>query len=63
MCVVRDGVILAQCDFIYPKDGETPEKMQIRFRTLGDLTITGAIESEADELGEITAEVSRHARH
>ena len=58
LCVVRDGVILAHSEHLPKRDGETPEKMQIRFRTLGDLTITGAIESDADTLEKITAEVA-----
>jgi sulfate adenylyltransferase subunit 2 len=31
---------------------------KIRFRTLGDITITGGIESEADTMGKIVEEVS-----
>ena len=58
MCVVRDGVILAHSEHLPQREGETPEMMQIRFRTLGDLTITGAIESNADTLEKITAEVA-----
>jgi sulfate adenylyltransferase subunit 2 len=57
MCVVRDGVILAHSEHLPQREGETPEMMQIRFRTLGDLTITGAIQSNADTLEKITAEV------
>jgi len=58
MCVIRDGVILAHSEHLPPREGETPRNMQIRFRTLGDLTITGAIESDADTLEKITAEVA-----
>ena len=58
MCVVRDGVILAHSEHLPPREGETPQNMRIRFRTLGDLTITGAIESDADTLEKITAEVA-----
>jgi sulfate adenylyltransferase subunit 2 len=58
MCVVRDGVILAHSEYLPQREGESPEMMQIRFRTLGDLTITGAIESDADTLEKITAEVA-----
>ena len=58
MCVIRDGVILAHSEYLPQREGETPEMMQIRFRTLGDLTITGAIESDADTLEKITAEVA-----
>jgi sulfate adenylyltransferase subunit 2 len=58
LCVVRDGVILAHSQHLPPRDGETPEQMRIRFRTLGDITITGAIESEADTLEKIASEVA-----
>ena len=58
MCVVRDGVILAHSDHLPHRDGETPRQMRIRFRTLGDITITGAVESEADTLKKIAAEVA-----
>ena len=57
-CVVRDGVILAHSEHLPHRDGETPETMRVRFRTLGDLTITGAIASDADTLEKITAEVA-----
>lgn len=40
------------------RDGEKPENMTIRFRTMGDITITGAIESTADNLQDIIAEVA-----
>jgi sulfate adenylyltransferase subunit 2 len=58
MCVIRDGVILAHSEYLPQREGETPQNMRIRFRTLGDLTITGAIESDADTLEKITAEVA-----
>ena len=58
MCVIRDGVILAHSEYLPQREGETPQMMQIRFRTLGDLTITGAIKSNADTLEKITAEVA-----
>ena len=57
-CLVRDGVILAYSKHLNLREGERPERMRVRFRTLGDLTITGAIESDADTLEKITAEVA-----
>ena len=42
MCVVRDGVILAHSEHLPHRDGETAQQMRIRFRTLGDITITGS---------------------
>jgi len=39
-------------------EGEEVQKKRIRFRTLGDITITGGMESEADTLKKIVAEVA-----
>ena len=41
---------------------DKPEMKQIRFRTLGDITITGGVESDADNLEKIVEEVAA-ARH
>ena len=51
--VNRDGTLLAKSDFITLVNGEKFEEKQIRFRTIGDMTCTGAIESEANTLEEI----------
>lgn len=56
--VVRNGTILAVSEFVTPRDGETVEKKQIRFRTMGDATITGAVESDADTMDKIIEEVA-----
>jgi sulfate adenylyltransferase subunit 2 len=40
------------------EEGEEVHSKQIRFRTLGDITITGGIESNADNLEKIVAEVA-----
>lgn len=54
----RDGVILADSEFINKRDDEKVEKRTVRFRTIGDMTCTGAIESDADNLEKIIEEVS-----
>ena len=57
--VVRRGdTILANSPFITLKPNEKVTKEIIRFRTIGDLTITGAVKSEASSLDEIIAEVA-----
>ncbi len=56
--VVRNGTILAVSEFVQARDGETVEKKQIRFRTMGDATITGAVESDADTMDKIIEEVA-----
>lgn len=57
-CVVRDGVILANSDFISLKPGEKVTNMTVRFRTCGDMPITGAVKSEADDLTKIIEEIA-----
>lgn len=54
----RDGVLLADSDFIPKKDGEEAVEVKVRFRTIGDMTCTGATKSSADSLEKIIAEVA-----
>ena len=56
--VRRNGQILAHSEYLNLRPDEKPETLQVRFRTLGDLTITGAVESDADSLEKIVAEVA-----
>jgi len=57
--VIRRGkTILANSDYLNLRPEEKPERMVIRFRTIGDLTITGAVESTATTLEEIINEVA-----
>ena len=56
--LVRKGVILAVSEFVQPRADETVENRRIRFRTMGDATITGAVESDADDMDKIIAEVA-----
>lgn len=56
--LVRNGTILAVSEFVKPRDGETVEVKRIRFRTMGDATITGAVESDADTMDKIIEEVA-----
>jgi sulfate adenylyltransferase subunit 2 len=56
--VERDGALILVDDGRLPlHDGETPQMKQVRFRTLGCYPLTGAIESEADTLEKIIAEM------
>ncbi len=54
----RDGVILAECPYIEHIDGEAPELRTVRFRTIGDMTCTGAVESPAGSIDDIIAEIA-----
>ena len=56
--VTRNGTILAVSEFVEPREGETVERKMIRFRTMGDATITGAVESSADTMEKIIEEVA-----
>lgn len=57
-CVNRDGVILAHSDYITLKENEKIIRMTIRYRTCGDMPITGAVESKADSLDKIIEEIA-----
>ncbi len=54
----RDGVLLAVSDYITLLDGEKVENKMVRFRTIGDMTCTGAVESTASTIQEIIQEVA-----
>ena len=54
----RDGALLAECEFIQRRETEIVSERVVRFRTIGDMTCTGAVESDADDLDKIIDEVS-----
>ncbi|GJM61987.1 MULTISPECIES: sulfate adenylyltransferase subunit CysD [Persicobacter] len=54
----RDGVIYADSDFMNKRDTEKVEKRVVRFRTIGDMSCTGAVESSASTLEDIINEVA-----
>lgn len=56
--VHRNNTWLPVSDYLKIRDGEEVVTKKVRFRTLGDITITGGIESEADTLEKIVLEVS-----
>ena len=55
---IRDGVILGESEHIQNKPGEEIVEMTVRYRTMGDATITGAYESDADNIDKIIQEVA-----
>jgi sulfate adenylyltransferase subunit 2 len=55
---IRKGVIYAFADFMNLFPDEKIQEMEIRFRTIGDMTCTGAIESSAATIEDIISEVS-----
>ncbi len=54
----RDGMWLAVNPWITLLDGETVERRDVRYRTVGDATCTGAVESSAATVAEVIAEVA-----
>jgi sulfate adenylyltransferase subunit 2 len=56
--VDRDGMLLAYSEYITLKETEKVEKKVVRFRTIGDMTCTGAVESPASSLSEIIDEIA-----
>jgi sulfate adenylyltransferase subunit 2 len=56
--VFRNNSWIPVSEYLKLEEGEKIEKKKIRFRTLGDITITGGIESDADTLEKIADEVS-----
>ena len=56
--VERDGMLLAVNRFIQPEGEEVPSDVTVRYRTVGDATCTGCVESTAATADEIVAEVA-----
>lgn len=53
----RDGLIWSASDFVYKEDDENTQIKKVRFRTVGDMTCTAAVESEADTVERIIREI------
>lgn len=56
--VKRDGVLLATGPYVVPQPGETSTRLRVRFRTIGDMTCTGALVSSACTVMGIIEEVA-----
>jgi sulfate adenylyltransferase subunit 2 len=54
----RDGMLLAVTEHLAPGEGEESFTMTVRYRTVGDATITGAVESSAATVEEVVIEVA-----
>ncbi|WP_233460137.1 sulfate adenylyltransferase subunit CysD [Microbacterium resistens] len=55
----RDGMWRAVGAFSQPRPGEAVERRLVRYRTVGDMSCTGAVESDAADLDAVVAEVGR----
>jgi sulfate adenylyltransferase subunit 2 len=56
--IARDGILLSESEHVQPKAGETVEERTVRFRTVGDMTLTGCVESTAATIPEIIDEIA-----
>jgi sulfate adenylyltransferase subunit 2 len=54
----RDGMLYACSDFVERMDGEEPFSASVRFRTVGDMTCTGGVVSDAVTIGEVVDEIA-----
>jgi len=54
----RDGMWLADSEFVTRTEDEVVVTRKVRYRTVGDMSCTGAVESEAETLEQIIEEVS-----
>ena len=54
----RGGILLAKSDHLSVLENESYQHRTVRFRTVGDMTCTGAVESEAATIEEIIQEVA-----
>ncbi|MDQ6927469.1 MAG: sulfate adenylyltransferase subunit CysD [Actinomycetota bacterium] len=56
--VERDGMLLAVSPYVIPTAGEVPLDIVVRYRTVGDMSCTGAVRSTATTVDEVIAEVA-----
>jgi sulfate adenylyltransferase subunit 2 len=54
----RDGMLYALSPHVELIDGEEPFEASVRYRTVGDMTCTGGVRSEAATLREVVAEIA-----
>jgi sulfate adenylyltransferase subunit 2 len=54
----RDGMLYAVSEHVERLDGEAPFVESVRYRTVGDLTVTGAVRSTAATLEDVVAEIA-----
>ncbi len=53
----RDGLIWTASEYVYKEDHEATQTKRVRFRTVGDITCTAAVESDADTVQKIIQEI------
>ncbi len=55
---LRDGMLLTEGPWGGPRDGEVVEEKTVRYRTVGDGSCTGAVESDASDVASVISEVA-----
>ncbi len=56
--IERDGILLAESNWITPQEPEQSEEAMVRYRTVGDLTVTGAVRSDARDIAAVMRETA-----
>jgi sulfate adenylyltransferase subunit 2 len=56
--IERDAILLAESEWVTPDENERVEETVVRYRTVGDLTITGAVRSEAADVASVIEETA-----
>jgi sulfate adenylyltransferase subunit 2 len=56
--IARDGMLYATSEHVSLIDGETPFHVSVRYRTVGDMSCTGAVRSTAADLDSVVAEIA-----
>ncbi|WP_457616432.1 sulfate adenylyltransferase subunit CysD [Lutibacter sp.] len=54
---MRDGLIWSASEHVYREEDEQIEELMVRFRTVGDMSCTAAVTSQATTISEVVAEI------
>lgn len=54
---LRDGLIWSHSDYVFQEDDEPVQERMVRFRTVGDMSCTAAVDSYATTISEVVAEI------
>lgn len=54
----RDGILLGLSEHTIPTEDELVQRLRVRYRTVGDLTVTGAVRSDADDVAGVIEEIA-----
>lgn len=57
-CIVRNGQLMAASPFLNMDEHDEVKNVKVRFRTVGDMSCTAAVESDADQIDDIIDEIS-----